>query len=70
MILIVLDFDVKRQVILLNYYRESFMQSVDRLFNLISCYKEENSFIIGERYGYMVHVKNHAGYNYATGGAG
>ncbi len=44
--------------------------SVDRLFNLISCYVDVDHLMIGERYGYSIHGKNTGGYNYPTGGAG
>jgi len=43
--------------------------SVNRLASLLSCYtSEEEPFLLGQRYGYMV-AQGH-GYNYITGGGG
>ena len=45
-----------------------FYSSINRLFNMISCYADTKSFLIGERYGYA--VDKDFGYSYPTGGSG
>lgn len=41
--------------------------SVTRILELLSCFKENDNLILGERYGYQV---RYGGYNYITGGGG
>ena len=42
--------------------------SVSRLAQLLSCYSQDESFLLGQRYGYMAATGQ--GYNYITGGGG
>ena len=42
--------------------------SVTRLAQLLSCYSEDDAFLLGQRYGYM--SAGGAGYSYITGGGG
>ncbi|XP_049952285.1 beta-1,3-glucosyltransferase isoform X1 [Schistocerca serialis cubense] len=43
--------------------------SVSRLQELLSCFKSDVPFLLGERYGFNIH-RPHGGYNYVTGGGG